>query len=95
MKGKPGRPAKIKEEVIHEEEKQETKREVLKFEEKPAAPVAEKIAESRSSLLQALDPSQKYFETPEGEVIIGDSEKDRIWSRSMNGGRGGWANPKR
>jgi len=57
--------------------------------------VAKKIAESRKSLEQPLQPGQRLFESPEGEIIIGEDSQTQIWSRTMNNGKGGWANPRR
>lgn len=65
------------------------------FKEKPQASIADRIAESRKALDEKLDPHQKLFESPDGEIIIGDADKDKAWSRTMNDGKGGWANPKR
>ncbi len=45
--------------------------------------------------LEPLQPGQAYFESPEGEIIIGEDTKGHVWSRKMNGGKGGWANKKR
>jgi hypothetical protein len=71
------------------------KPEPKRFVEKPEAPEAQRIAESRESLKQALGPDQKFFETPDGEIIIGEAEKNHVWSRRVNGGHGGWVNPRR
>jgi hypothetical protein len=49
----------------------------------------------KKQVVDVLQPGQKYFETPEGDIIIGESDKQQIWVRSMNKGQGGWANPKR
>lgn len=46
-------------------------------------------------VLEPLQPGQKYFETPDGRLIIGEADKMQIWDRQLNGGRGGWVNPKR
>ncbi len=45
--------------------------------------------------LEPLQPGQKYFETPDGEIIIGESTKQQIWVRRLNNNAGGWVNPKR
>jgi hypothetical protein len=76
-------------------EDQPLKPEPRRFEEKPAAPEAVRIAESRKSLNETLGPDQKFFESPEGEIIVGPADKNEVWSRHMNGGRGGWVNPRR
>jgi hypothetical protein len=61
----------------------------------PDPVIAAKIAESRKSLTQPLQPGQQFFETPEGEILVGEEGKGQIWSRTMNGGKGGWANARR
>jgi len=55
----------------------------------------ERIAESRKVLDVPLAPGQQFFETPDGEIIIGEADKTAVWSRRMNGGKGGWVNPRR
>jgi hypothetical protein len=105
-----GRPKKIKEAIENQEIQVEAKEEVLApvqaEPEKPSRePVrfvdtetlsdADRIAESRKSLNQALQPGQQFFEAPDGEIIIGDAEKTAVWSRRMNKGKGGWVNPRR
>jgi len=45
--------------------------------------------------LEPLRAGQKYFEAPDGEIVIGEEDKSQLWHRKMNGGRGGWINPKR
>lgn len=63
--------------------------------EKPGPSISERIAESRKSLNQILEEGQAFFETPEGEILIGQSDRDRMWSRTMNNGKGGWCNKRR
>lgn len=65
--------------------------------EKVRAPLteAEKIAESRKSLLQVLPPTQKFFESPEGFIVIGEADKSSIWCRAANNGKGMEINPRR
>jgi hypothetical protein len=65
------------------------------FREKAELTIAERIAESRKSLSTTLPPTQIFFETPEGEIIIAEADRDRVWSRTMNNGKGGWCNPRR
>lgn len=55
----------------------------------PAEVVPEVVA------LEPLGPGQKYFESPDGDIVIGEADKDRIWHRKLNNGKGGWINPKR
>jgi len=44
---------------------------------------------------EKLGPGQKYFEAPDGTLMIGEADKQQLWHRPLNGGRGGWINPKR
>lgn len=53
------------------------------------------IAESRKALETPLAVGQQFFEAPDGEILIGEADKTAMWSRRMNGGRGGWVNPRR
>jgi hypothetical protein len=64
-------------------------------EERILTPEELRIKESRTALDQPLPPGTRFFETPDGEIIVGDAEKSHVWSRRMNGGRGGWVNPRR
>lgn len=45
--------------------------------------------------IEPLQPGQKYFEAPDGTIIIGESDKQQVWYRKLNNGKGGWINPKR
>lgn len=54
-----------------------------------------KKAEPAKEKLAPLPPGQKYFEAPDGTHIIGEEEKQQLWYRKMNNGKGGWINPKR
>lgn len=67
------------------------KPEPVRFQEKPPQSAEDRIAESRKALLNPLAAGQKYFETPDGEIIIGEAEKNEIWSRRLNA----WVNPRR
>jgi len=52
-------------------------------------------ATPQKPVLEPLHPGQKYFEAPDGTIIIGESDRDRVWYRQGNGGKGCWINPKR
>lgn len=56
---------------------------------------ADRIAESRKALEHPLPLGQQFFEAPDGEILIGEADKTHMWNRRMNGGKGGWINPKR
>lgn len=45
--------------------------------------------------VDALAPGQAYFESPSGEILIGDASKDQLWWRQGNDGRGMWINKRR
>ena len=63
---------------------------------KPAmTDIQRKVAESRKALAQPLAEGQAFFESPEGYIMIGEKEKDHVWCRDMNNGKGGWINPRR
>lgn len=88
-------PDTISEPVAPAVNAESPKPEPKRFVETPDAPDAVRIAESRKALLQPLSPGQKFFETPDGEILIGEADKSQIWSRRMNGGHGGFVNPMR
>lgn len=45
--------------------------------------------------LEPLGPGQKYFEAPDGTVLIGEDNNPHMWYRAGNDGKGMWINPKR
>ena len=45
--------------------------------------------------LEPLGPGQKYFEAPDGTILIGEADMPHLWYRAGNGGKGEWINPKR
>lgn len=101
-----GRPKKVQEVVKHEEEKRQPQAEVLTvekpkepevkqerpaFRETPPMTTEEVIKQSRKALDEPLQIGQKFFEAPDGEIIVGDAEKNEVWSRRLNA----WINPRR
>ena len=46
-------------------------------------------------VLEPLQLGQKYFEAPDGTIVIGEADKNELWYRKLNNGRGGFINPKR
>lgn len=46
-------------------------------------------------VLDALGPGQKYFEAPDGTILIGEEDATHMWWRAGNGGKGMYINPKR
>jgi hypothetical protein len=78
------------------------KEEVIKKVKKPESisePIKEVVNEAKETkkegILEPLQPGQKYFEAPDGTVIIGEADKQQIWYRAGNGGKGFFINPKR
>ena len=45
--------------------------------------------------LPPLDKGLSYFESPDGRFLIGESNKDHLWDRKANNGKGGWINKRR
>lgn len=71
------------------------KRDMKPLSEKKEISYPAHIAESRKALLHPLEPGQKFFESPDGEIIVGEADKGHVWSRRMNNGKGGWINERR
>lgn len=55
----------------------------------------EKPVEPKKQVLDPLEPTQQYFEAPDGTVMTGEKSADRLWYRKGNGGNGMWINPMR
>ena len=53
------------------------------------------IAESREVLKQPCPAGMKFFESPEGYVMLGEDKADRIMCHKANGGKGAYINPRR
>ena len=45
--------------------------------------------------LEPLGPGQKYFEAPDGTILIGEADMPHLWYRAGNDGKGMFINPKR
>lgn len=45
--------------------------------------------------LEPLGPGQKYFEAPDGTILIGEADMPHLWYRAGNEGKGLWINPRR
>ena len=45
--------------------------------------------------LEPLGPGQKYFEAPDGTILIGEADMPHLWYRAGNEGKGMFINPKR
>ena len=69
----------VKEAVVDNEEKKE----------EPAKAVQVKPK------LEPLGPGQKYFEAPDGTILIGEADMPHLWYRAGNEGKGMYINPKR
>lgn len=53
------------------------------------------VVETPNPVVEKLPVGQKYFEAPDGTLIVGDADKQQVWYRKLNNGQGGWINPKR
>lgn len=53
------------------------------------------IANSRESLKHPLAEGQGFFESPEGYIVVAQSDRDRVWCQKAAGGKGMYINPKR
>ena len=53
------------------------------------------IEVSREQLKIKLDPSQEFYESPSGYIVIGEKGRGRVFCRQECGGKGMWINPKR
>lgn len=56
---------------------------------------AERIAESREALKHPLAPGMKFFEAPDGYIIVGEANRDHVPYRYGNNGKGMSINPRR
>jgi len=56
--------------------------------------LADRVAESRKALDAPLPPGQKFFESPEGFIMIASADEDHVWCRD-SGVKGARINPKR
>lgn len=70
----------------------EVKAEVITNEEKKEEPA--KTVQVKPKL-EPLGPGQRYFEAPDGTVLIGEDTNPHMWYRAGNNGNGMWINPKR
>lgn len=70
----------------------ETKEAVVVNEEKKEEPAK---AVQVKPKLEPLGPGQRYFEAPDGTVLIGEDTNPHMWYRAGNNGKGMWINPKR
>lgn len=86
----------VKEEVIPEPVKEV--QEVVKAKVEPVKTKTEEeiaIEESRKVLEHPLPPGQKFFEAPNGFIMVGEAGMGRILYRAGNNGKGMYINPKR
>jgi len=42
-----------------------------------------------------LQAGQKYFQAPDGTIVIGSKDVNEVWYRKGNNGKGCWVNPYR
>lgn len=55
----------------------------------------EEVLKAAAPTVEPLGPGQKYFEAPDGTMLIGEATANQIWYRNGNGGKGMWVNPRR
>lgn len=53
------------------------------------------IEESRKVLEHPLSPGQRFFEAPDGYIIVGEADAQKILYRAGNDGKGMYINPMR
>lgn len=49
------------------------------------------LVDAAGNKIEPLSPGQKYFETPDGRILIGEESHSHIWDRVTQA----WVNPKR
>lgn len=103
-KRKPGRPRKEVPSIetsnvsITEEQNDQTINDNESNTEEIPDEKEEEIQEEKPLLknqVNALGTGEKYFEAPDGTILVGSANADRLWYRAGNHGRGMWINPKR
>lgn len=61
----------------------------------PAKTQAEAIADSRKALEQTLPPGMAFYESPEGFIVVAESDRGSVWCHQANNGKGMKINPRR
>lgn len=61
----------------------------------PVSAESVRINESRKALEHPLSAGTKFFESPEGYIVVGDADKPHVWCRQANHGKGCFINPRR
>lgn len=56
---------------------------------------AERIKESREVLKHPPEAGTRYFESPEGYIMVGKHDADHVFCRHANGGKGMMIQPRR
>lgn len=75
--------------------KEAPREEAKKKEEVPLTKKAMRVCGCCPVELAPLPAGQKYFEAPDGHVIVGEADRGQVIDRRLNKGRGGWINPMR
>lgn len=60
----------------------------------PISAEQRRINESRESLKHPLPWNQKFFEAPDGYIVVGEADRSHVLYRQSNG-KNIWINPKR
>lgn len=81
--------AQVIEEPRHEEKKAQAP------EARVLTPHQQLVEDSRKALSQPLSPGQRFFEAPDGMIMIGEDHVGQMWYRLGNNGKGVWINPRR
>lgn len=69
--------------------------EPITMREKPdVTPDAQRIAESRKALEHPLSAGQRFFEAPDGFIVVAEADRSHIRDR-RSGHVGEWINPRR
>lgn len=72
------------------------RRSIESLREKPApASEAQRIAESREALKHPLPAGMKFFESPEGYIVVGEANREHVFCRHAAHGKGMNINPRR
>ena len=83
------------EEQTSAEREQNRQRDLARLRQRPPASFAEQLAESREALKEPLQPGMKFFESPQGFIIVAEATQHKVWCPQENGGKGMWIVPLR
>lgn len=58
-------------------------------------PLGEAIRESREALKHSCPAGMKFFESPEGFIVLAEAGQTHVWCKKANNGKGMFINPMR